>query len=387
MTLYTVEDSFIWQMLEAEVDYLTEQYQVTNQWPVPRKSHYKLYHSVDDLPDIIKFKLLKAPKQTEFYGEDGNHYHLYRFEQHENTILVAEVSDKLVVRKIKQFIFIALLVVTLLISFFAIFIAFRLAKRTLSPLTKLSKMFDQARPSELPKDFSDQFPNNEIGVLATALDNAAKRTDEFVERELQFTRDASHELRTPIAIVAGATELLKKSHDLTEIDTETVSRIEEANLNMSQTVQTLLALAREEENNEHIDPTLVLPILEKVVVRAAYLIANKNIEVDIKVARSFSIKVSSNVLDIVLWNLISNAFQYTQQGSVSVYLEGSKLVISDTGIGIDKELQDRICESSVKGANSQGFGIGLSIVKRLCEKQNLALEIENLQQGTRVSIY
>lgn len=387
LTIYSVEDSFIGQNLQDEAQYLLKHYQSHKQWPKSRSERYKLYHSAGDLPEVIRIELAKNPKRSEFYGKDGKHYHLYRFALHEKIILVAEVSDRLVVRKMKRFIIIVLSLLTFIITVLACFIAYRLAKRTLSPLTRLSEMFANAHPSELPKNFAKQFPDNEIGLLANALDCASQRTDEFVERELQFTQDASHELRTPIAIVSGAMELLKKSSDLSTKDLEIVRRIDDANLNMAQTVQTLLALAREEEKLGEIEPINVLPVVEKIIVRAAYLIDNKNIKVNIEVPTSYTMRVQRNVLDIVLWNLISNAFQYTDKGSVSVYVENNKLLISDTGIGIERDIRHKICEPSIKGSHSQGFGIGLSIVKRLCEKQKLTLEINNLTEGTQILIH
>ena len=386
MLVYVVEDAFIMRMLKEEAVSLTIQYENTGRWSKPENKHYQLYFSEKELPQLIQLLLVEEPQRLEFYGEDGKHYHLHRMAIDNSVFLVAEVSDELVVRKFKKTILFSLLIITLIIAVVACFIAFRLAKKTLSPLTRLSTMFSDASTNHLPRNFADKFPNNEIGILANALDSAAQRSDAFVERELQFTRDASHELRTPIAIVSGAIELLNKETEFSEQTGLLIKRIEEANLNMSQTVQALLTLAREENVPRPESGVNVLPILEKVIVNAAYLLADKKVELKVELPSEFSMRVQPTVLEIILWNLISNAFQYTQQGEVTIYLTQNKLTISDSGIGIDHQLKDKVLEPMVKGPLSKGFGIGLSIVKRLCQQQNLELDIENLEGGTKISI-
>ena len=89
---------------------------------------------------------------------------------------------------------------------------------------------------------------------------------------------------------------------------------------------------------------------------------------------------------ILLSNLIGNAFQHTQQGTVTIQSHDNQLHIIDTGKGIEESIQPHVTDLLMKGADSQGFGIGLSLVARLCEHQNITLKIKTNDQGTRVSL-
>ena len=91
------------------------------------------------------------------------------------------------------------------------------------------------------------------------------------------------------------------------------------------------------------------------------------------------------MLKVLLDNLLSNAFQYTNRGEVKVDFLNNQLVISDTGLGIEENISSHITAPAVKGSQSTGYGFGLSIVKRLCEHQGWQLTVES-NKGTVVSV-
>jgi signal transduction histidine kinase len=91
------------------------------------------------------------------------------------------------------------------------------------------------------------------------------------------------------------------------------------------------------------------------------------------------------MLKVLLDNLLSNAFQYTEMGVVSVDFVDQQLIIADTGPGIEDDISNKVTEPSVKGSQSTGYGFGLSIVKRLCEHQNWLLTVVS-EQGTTISV-
>lgn len=89
---------------------------------------------------------------------------------------------------------------------------------------------------------------------------------------------------------------------------------------------------------------------------------------------------------ILLSNLIGNAFQYTNEGFVKISFKSKRLSVTDSGEGIEENIKQKATSDLVKGRRSKGFGIGLSLVSRLCEHHNIELELEHLNQGTCISL-
>jgi len=115
------------------------------------------------------------------------------------------------------------------------------------------------------------------------------------------------------------------------------------------------------------------------------IINNKPIEVEVNDNCDVEVYAQSGMLTVLLDNLLGNAFQYTQQGRVTIEMENNTLIVADTGPGIDPSISDKITDPAVKGKQSTGYGFGLSIVKRLCEHQGWLL-IFSREQGTKISI-
>ncbi|SFC91906.1 sensor histidine kinase [Pseudoalteromonas denitrificans] len=389
--LYTLEDSVIEKAVKNEVRYLKEHFDKTHQWAKPRKDNMVLHFNIDTFPEVVKKAYRQSPNEREFYGENGLHYHMQKIQVQKTLtqseiFLLAEVSQQLVVRPLRSIIIKLLLVSTLILTLIACFIGYRLSRHLVQPLTKLVNLVQDASPQDLPKSFAHHYPNNEIGILANTLENSMVRINNFVLREQHFTRDASHELRTPIAIIKNATELLETGN-LTETESQVVvKRISRASLQMEQTVNTLLSLAREEHTNVTSCVIKILPLVEKAIVQHAYLLNDKPVEVEVNISANESVNSQLGIVQILIANLISNAFSYTTEGKVIVCFEHNALSVFNSGDGIENSIQDSVLEPLVKGENSQGFGLGLSIVKRLCEHHKLTLQIESQNEGLKVTI-
>jgi signal transduction histidine kinase len=384
LLMYSLEDDFIDREVRQEAQYLQQSYNQTKNWPAPRSSFMQLYFSKETLPIDIRALYIAEPRRKEFAGDNDRHYHLFAMPNAENTYLVAEVSEMLLVRPISGSVLQVMLTSGGGLVFFAFIIAWQLGRKTAKPLKQLADLVNGVAPENIPDKFAQDFPNNEIGILAQTLENAMTRLNQSLLREKCFTRDVSHELRTPIAIIKNAVEVYREQH-IEDKNNPVIDRISQASTQMEQTVTTLLTLAREEHTDAVRKQIKILPLIEQSIIDQHHLINNKQIQVEVNDNCDVTINAQSGMLTVLLDNLIGNAFQYTQAGKVTIEMDNKTLIIADTGPGIDASISDKITEPAVKGSQSTGYGFGLSIVKRLCEHQNWLLVLSN-EQGTKIAI-
>tara|TARA_R110002126_G_scaffold258905_1_gene401898 strand:- start:11936 stop:13318 length:1383 start_codon:yes stop_codon:yes gene_type:complete len=384
--MYTLEDSFIEQQLQQEAAYLNAQQQASGQWSQPARSNMQLHFSRDTLPDDIRSRALSEPARKEFSAAQGRHYHLYTVSAQPEVLLLAEVSQQLLVRPIRggvlQFLFISALIVTTL----ACLIAWFVSRKTTRPLKKLAALVDNVAPEQLSQRFSNQFAsqfsNDEVGILARTLQQSLSGIDRALKREKSFTADVSHELRTPLAVIKNAAELWQSQQTSSErresaADQQLMTRIYDAAVQMEKTVQTLLILARQEHAADKGSNTELMPLLERAILDNSLLLQGKPVTVELCDSCQVNINANADMLKVLLDNLLSNAFKYTQSGEVSIAFSDNCLQIRDTGPGIAADIYPHITEAGVKGRHSTGFGFGLAIVKRLCEHQGWQMSVNS----------
>lgn len=382
--VYTVEDSFFARMLEQEAAHQQLAWARGEPNAAPLRANVTVHRDRSTFPADLARKLDAGARGTEVPGDDGRHYHWRHvtLDSANERYLVAEVSGDLVVRPRLPFILGFLGAALLLVLALTIAAGYWLARRATAPLSRLAALVDDAAPAQLPRGFAGDFPDNEIGALASALDAAMTRIAGFVEREQHFTRDASHELRTPLAVIEGAAELLARQ-TLAPQAAAQLQRIRSASAHMGQTLETLLSLAREELRQPAPEPVALLPLIEAAVVQFAHLLDAKPVEVVVDVDPADTVRAHRPALAILLSNLISNAFTHTGEGRIRIYRDGTALVVADSGTGIAPELMASVYQAGVKGEGSTGFGLGLSIARRLGERFGIRLEIDSGAQGTR----
>lgn len=395
--MYTLEDSFIEQQLEQEAEHLRAHYQQNAAWPAPRRSTMQLYFSRDTLPEELRSRALAEPERKEFFGQQGRHYHLHPVLAQPQVWLLAEVSNELLVRPIRDGVLQFLLISGLIVSGIACLLAWLVSRRTTRPLKQLAALVDGVAPERLPEHFAKQFPNHEVGILARTLEHTLDRIAQALQREKNFTRDVSHELRTPLAVIKNTVELWRsqqgqasqtRNDDCATADV--MARIVEAAEQMEKTVQTLLILAREEhspnaDSHQNQPGTALMPVLEQAILDNRLLLQGKTVEVTLCDSCQVQVRANPDLLKVLLDNLLSNAFHYTQAGEVKIAFSNGTLQISDTGPGIEPAVLTALATPGVKGRQSTGFGFGLSLVKRLCEHQGWQLTVHS-EQGTQINV-
>ena len=380
--VYAVEDQLFETILDREVAaqqaYRTEH----GDWTTPRDGFMSVVTRASALPDGIADVLREEPGRREFSGAAGRHYHLRVLQSPDAdeapAWLIAEVSSLLVVRPMRAQILQLLAWSGIAMVALALLLGGWLARRTTAPLSRLADAVGDATPERLPPGFAAGFLDDEVGVVARRLDDLIARVRDFVEREREFTRDASHELRTPLTVIRTATERLGMEAGLSDGARRHLDHIAQSARQLEQTVVLLLSLAREQTSTEEALSIPVLPVLERVIVEQSPLLEHKRVEVQVDVAGDVFATLPATVLGILLSNLVGNAFAHTREGRIVIDMEGRTLRIANPG----GDIREGDFEPFVKGGDSNGFGLGLSIVRRLCERHGIALRIDGVSGQT-----
>lgn len=218
---------------------------------------------------------------------------------------------------------------------------------------------------------SKRFGMDEVGVLAAAIEKTLERISAFVVRERDFTGSASHELRTPITVITGAIELLEQG-DLSAEDAKAVDRIRRATLEMKSTIEMFLCIAREADDGLYGEQFLVAPLVRRAVDQQRYLLNGKCVEVDVESLATPVVRGHPQAFLIAVANLVRNAFEQTPggQGPISVLIKEHELLVTNRSGG------DEVGTPTLAGASSSsGYGLGLGIVQRLCERNGWAFSL------------
>jgi len=275
----------------------------------------------------------------------------------------------------------------LVFAVFSLVIGFWLSARVMSPVSDLARRVQAMSRSGRPELLKSHFANDEVGQLAAALDDYSTRLTELVERDREFNADVSHELRTPLAVIASTTELLQGSPDMTDKLRERLRRIERAVRQSTELTDALLLLSRRERQAPNDGETTdVGRVVEQVVDVQRPHLGNKPVQVRVEIEEALATAAPSSVVAVALSNLIGNAFKYTQQGEVIVTVGHGRVAVEDTGPGIEAGDAEKLFERGVRGTSAgKGAGLGLAIVRRLCELYGWRVALAPRPQGGAVA--
>ena len=277
-------------------------------------------------------------------------------------------------------------VLVMLVAFgLAAIIGIGLSRAVMRPVTELANEVTRLDPSRRTERLGNRFSDREVGIIAAALDDYMERLERVLEREQSFTEDASHELRTPLAIIASAAELLAEEPALPVNARERVQRIRRATGQMQSLIEALLFLARGESTDSAQPCSLDQIVRESAEVVGAQAAA-KALQMSVNV-QPVMVTGSPIMVACVVNNLLLNAVNFTQKGSIEVELTPRELTVRDTGIGIPPKDLSRIFERRYRGAQSRGLGLGLYLVSRICQRLGWTIETHSTEgSGTTFRI-
>jgi len=259
-----------------------------------------------------------------------------------------------------------LLAAVVVFSLFSLLVGWWAASRVMRPVSELALRLKSSGGNTQPEPLATHFPDDEVGQLAAALDDYAMRLTYVVQRDREFNADVSHELRTPLAVIKGAVELSLSRPELDEKARARLQRIQRAEQQCTDLISALLLLSRNERGHGAAD---VARIAEQLLDMHRAQLGGKPLELRIEGERGLVVDAPEAAVAVALGNLVGNAVKYTAHGEVVVKLMPDAVEVVDSGPGLTPEDAARLFERGYRGTHaehSQGGGIGLSIVRRLC---------------------
>ncbi|HBX38820.1 MAG TPA: sensor histidine kinase [Pseudohongiella sp.] len=249
-------------------------------------------------------------------------------------------------------------------------------RRAVAPVVQLADVVAEIDPEKLSAEdhkriASARFGDDEVGVLARTLERTLERISAFVERERYFTSSASHELRTPITVIAGALELLEQS-SLPANDVKALDRVRRATRDMNATIEMFLCLARETDDGLYEEQFAVTPLVNQAIDQQHYLLRGKSVDVVLDEMANPLVTGHPQAFSIAVNNLVRNAFENTRDGQGPI-----RILIKDCELFVTNQLsrEDETPEVSVESSSPQGYGLGLGIVERLCERNGWSFSL------------
>lgn len=377
-------DEANFQDLHLESNQFAELYQNDNQIIPPNTVHFQGYLAWGQLPDWAKThfsaleyvsemtmaksrimgsdNIIPWPERVLFIIAqplfDGKTFYLVR----EINIKQYDALSQMGISKMFKLTW-PIALVFLLVMYFSVQL---LLDRTLKPFYRIGDWVETLTLKNV-NDKTPDFEFKELTAIAHQQKKALLRLSAMLDKEQDFLRHASHELRTPIAVVKSNSELLTRilaSESNQDKGQQSLARISRAALNMQHTTETLLWLSQEESTEKGNQQILALVeidlnlMISNLVEDNQYLLQSKNVKVLLKLSPSH-VKAFETPCRLVLNNLIRNAFQYTAEGKVNIEcFEGNVIVenINQSNGDLDHSGAD------------YGYGLGLRLVDKIVKK-------------------
>lgn len=303
------------------------------------------------------------------------------------------VFDEVQVSALAFYFGIAPLTAVLLLIYLLTWVSYIMSRRAVSTVVRLSEAVSNydIKSGGFEKfsteDFGD-LGDSEVLTLVNAFNQFIARTESFIQRERNFTRNASHELRTPLAVVKANLELLERFDD-PDKRARTIERMARTIRDMEALVETLLILARESESRLSCSSVVINDSLTDMLEQVQRAVPRDQVEVGLRASGLLEVSAPERVLAIVFTNLLRNALTYTEAGRVDVLIDAGGVTVRDTGCGMSEAELERMFEPFFRGhdRSNEGYGLGLSIVRRLCGRFGWALHVDSeLGVGTEIRV-
>ena len=297
------------------------------------------------------------------------------------------------------------LLITVVVALIGGAVTFFVSGRALKPLKEFSETVEKVQAQNLADYTIEENRIAELDRLRTSYNKMLLRLSESFETQRQFTGNAAHELRTPLALIQAQLDLYHTTEhpESTAVAEETIQMVTEQNERLSKLVRTLLDMSELQtvSRNDRIE---LHSLIEEVLTDLEPLAQEKKVEliqksqgVGAKADEELFLTGSDILIYRMLYNLVENAIKYNREnGSVTVSAIRKKnkvvLTVSDTGNGIDEAFREQIFEPFFRVDKSRsrelgGVGLGLAMVREVVRVHDGTIEVyTNKHSGTTFEV-
>lgn len=387
----TLEDILVRAALEGEAEHFWQMREQDPDFPLPNTMNLMAYMAENGDMSEVPANLQELTPGLQRARVGDLEPLVYVEKQGDKKLYL--VFDEVKVSRLALVFGILPLAMVLVVLYLLAWFAYRQSHKAVSPIVKLARAVEEAEfpDGRLPQiDLGDlrALNDDEVTSLVRALDLFTDRLEQFVERERNFTRDASHELRTPIAVLRGALEVVERKYG--DAAATELNRIYRTLYDMEALIETLLLLAREEDDSLPQREVIVNDVISHELDTMRMIHRDKPITVNTEEAGMLSITASERVVQILVGNLLRNAFNYTSQGTITLHVRSDGFSVADSGIGMDKQQVQQVFKPFYRASEQQanGHGVGMTIVKRLCNRYGWRLRVSSkMGEGTEVTVH
>jgi len=261
----------------------------------------------------------------------------------------------------------------LLIFFIVALFIVKMVRRITTPFSNLADKLESDEKEVYTPLSVDGELSLELVQLLASINSYRHRIHQSFLREQAFTRYVSHELRTPMTVIRGGVSVLRRLKD--EKVQKQSSRIDNAVFEMEQLTHTFLLLARNEDT-ETICVDVTDETIRKIISDFEPTIQANQVSFHQELQCDFTLNVQPLLFAAVIKNLLKNAINCSVEGKVDLFISPQRIDVIDNGVGLDSQPR-----------GYEGFGIGLNIVRDICEKYQWQFSIKNnLGDGCTASV-
>ena len=297
------------------------------------------------------------------------------------------------------------LLITVVVALIGGAVTFFVSGRALKPLKEFSETVEKVQAQNLADYTIEENRIAELDRLRTSYNKMLLRLSESFETQRQFTGNAAHELRTPLALIQAQLDLYHTTEhpDSTTVAGETIQMVTEQNERLSKLVRTLLDMSELQtvSRNDRIE---LHSLIEEVLTDLEPLAQEKKVELiqrsqgaGAKADEELFLTGSDILIYRMLYNLVENAIKYNRENgsvTVSAIKEKNKVIlkVSDTGNGIDEAFREQIFEPFFRVDKSRsrelgGVGLGLAMVREVVRVHDGTIEVyTNKHSGTTFEV-
>lgn len=257
------------------------------------------------------------------------------------------------------------------------------------PIQQLAHNMDELDPTQPAQRLPTDFALSELNDIALVANRHLDRVERFIERERSLLDQASHEFRTPIAVIAGAVDVLKL-HDLPPAAHRPLERIEATTAHLTEIMAALLFLSREADLQAPVESTRLDTLTAALVEDHTYLLQGKAARFALHPLQALTVDCPEAIVRIIIGNLLRNAAENSYEGLITVSMADKCLSIQDRGSGFDTVAAAQRYTRSLRDSTKQGGGqgLGLFLTRRICERFGWTLEISSSpQSGTLARLH